>query len=163
MFLAVLFITVKPETTQISFNWWMIKPTVVQYIHTIECYSEFKRNKPWYGGFPGGSDSKESACSVGDLGLIPQLGRSPGGQHGNLLQYSCLENPYGQSSLAGYSPWGCKELDTTERRGTAQTMIYPITWMNLCFFPQIYYVGKKKTLMPKATVWSYLYDILEKF
>jgi len=44
-------------------------------------------------GFPGGSDSKESACSVGDLGLIPELGRSPGGGHGNPLQYSCLENP----------------------------------------------------------------------
>ena len=44
-------------------------------------------------GFPGGSDSKESACSAGDLGLIPGLGRSPGGGHGNPLQYSCLENP----------------------------------------------------------------------
>ena len=40
--------------------------------------------------------------------------RSPGGGHGNPLQYSCLENPYGQRSLAGYSPGGCKELDTTE-------------------------------------------------
>ena len=43
-------------------------------------------------GFPGGSEGKESACSVGDLGLILGLGRSPGGGHGNLLQYSCLEN-----------------------------------------------------------------------
>ena len=43
--------------------------------------------------FPGGSDGKESACSVGDLGSIPALGRSPGGEHGSLLQYSCLENP----------------------------------------------------------------------
>ena len=42
------------------------------------------------------------------------LGRSPGGGHGNPLQYSCLENPHGQRSLAGYSPWGHKELDTTE-------------------------------------------------
>ena len=50
----------------------------------------------------GGSDSKESACSVGDLGSIPGLGRSPGGRHGNPLQYSCLENPHGQRSLAGY-------------------------------------------------------------
>ena len=48
-------------------------------------------------GFPG---------SAGDMGLIPGLGRSPGGEHGNLLQYSCLENPYGQRSLAGYSPCG---------------------------------------------------------
>ena len=41
----------------------------------------------------GGSDGKESACNVGDLGLVRGLGRSPGGGHGNLLQYSCLENP----------------------------------------------------------------------
>ena len=52
-------------------------------------------------GFPGGSDGKESACNAGDLGSIPGLGRSPGG---NPLQYSCLENLHGQRSLAGYSP-----------------------------------------------------------
>ena len=55
-------------------------------------------------GFPGGSDGKESASNAGDLGLIPGLGRSPGEGNGNLLQYSCLENPHGQRSLAGYSP-----------------------------------------------------------
>ena len=44
-------------------------------------------------GFPGGSDRKEPACNAGDLGLIPRLGRFPGGGHGNPLQYSCLENP----------------------------------------------------------------------
>ena len=44
-------------------------------------------------GFPGGSDGKVSACSVGDLCSIPGLGRSPGGGNGNPLQYSCLENP----------------------------------------------------------------------
>ena len=43
-------------------------------------------------GFPGGSDGKESTCNTGDLGLIPGLGRSPGGGHGNPLQYSYLEN-----------------------------------------------------------------------
>ena len=43
--------------------------------------------------FPGGSDGKESACNAGDLGLIPWFGRSPGEGNGNLLQYSCLENP----------------------------------------------------------------------
>jgi len=42
------------------------------------------------------------------------LGRPFGGGHGNPLQYSCLENLHGQKSLAGYSPWGQKELDTTE-------------------------------------------------
>ena len=39
------------------------------------------------------SNGKESACNAGDLGLIPGLERSPGGGHGNPLQYSCLENP----------------------------------------------------------------------
>ena len=43
--------------------------------------------------FPGGSDSKASACNMGDPGLIPGLGRSPGEGNGNPLQYSCLENP----------------------------------------------------------------------
>ena len=69
---------------------------------------------PGIRGFHGGSGSKESTCNVGDLGLIPALGKSPGGEHGNPFEYSCLENPHGQRSLAGYSPWGCKELDMTE-------------------------------------------------
>ena len=43
-------------------------------------------------GFPDGSDGKESACSVGDPGLIPASGRSPGEGNGNPLQYYCLEN-----------------------------------------------------------------------
>ena len=43
-------------------------------------------------GFLGGSDGKESACNVGDVGLIPGLERSPGEGNGNPLQYSCLEN-----------------------------------------------------------------------
>ena len=69
---------------------------------------------PVFLGFPGGSDSKESACNSGDPESIPGLGRSPEGGHGNPHQYSCLENPHGQRSLAGYSPWGGKELNTTE-------------------------------------------------
>ena len=48
--------------------------------------------------FLGGSDGKESTCNAGDLGLIPGLGRSPGGGNGNPLQYSFLENPHGQRS-----------------------------------------------------------------
>ena len=57
-------------------------------------------------GFSGGSDGKESTFYVGDLGSIPGLGRSPGGEQGNPLQYPCLENPHGQRSLAGYGPRG---------------------------------------------------------
>ena len=68
-------------------------------------------------GFPGGSDGKDSACSVGDPGSIPGSGRSPEKGDGNSLQYSCLER--------GFLPWmeesgrlqsmGRKESDMTER------------------------------------------------
>ena len=68
----------------------------------------------WIQGFPGGSDGKESARNAEDLGSIPGSGRSPGGGHGNHSNYSCLENPHGQRSLVGYSPWGCEELNVTE-------------------------------------------------
>ena len=47
--------------------------------------------------------------------MVPRLGQSLEGGHDNPLQYSCLENPHEQRSLAGYSPWGRKESDTTER------------------------------------------------
>ena len=66
-------------------------------------------------GFPWGLAGKDSACNAGDLGLTLGLGRFPGRGHGNPLQYSCLENPCEQRSLVGYSPWGCKESDKTER------------------------------------------------
>ena len=49
-------------------------------------------NTKQYLGFPGGSDCKESACNVGDLGSIPGSERSPRGGNGYSLQYSCLEN-----------------------------------------------------------------------
>ena len=49
--------------------------------------------------------------NAGDLGSTLGLGRCPGGGHGNLFQYSCLENPQGQRTLAGYSPWYRKESD----------------------------------------------------
>ena len=65
-------------------------------------------------GFWCGSEVKNpptSAGNVGDGGLIPELGRSPGGGHDNPLQYSCLENPHGQRILADYSPYGHKESD----------------------------------------------------
>ena len=52
----------------------------------------FKKNYLIYLGFFDGSDSRESACNSGDMGLIPGLGRSPGGGNGNPLQYFCLEN-----------------------------------------------------------------------
>ena len=50
-----------------------------------------------------------------DSGSFHELGRSPGEGNGNSLQYSCLENPHGQRSLVGYSPWDCKKSDMTEQ------------------------------------------------
>ena len=62
------------------------------------------------------SVSKESSSNAGDLGSIPGSGRSLGE---GILPYSCLENPHGQRSLTGYSPWGRKELDMTVQLSTA--------------------------------------------
>ena len=59
-------------------------------------------------GFPGGSDSKTSACNAGDPGSISGSGRSLGEGYGNPLQYSSLENPHGQKSLRSYSQRGRK-------------------------------------------------------
>ena len=53
-----------------------------------------------------------------DMGSVPRLGRSPGRGNGSPLQYSCLKRPMDKRSLANYSPWGCKELDTTEHAHT---------------------------------------------
>ena len=67
-----------------------------------------------------------NAGDTRDVGWIPGLGGSPGGGHGYPLQYSCLENPHGQRSLAGYRPQGRKELDTTERLSNRQNEIWGI-------------------------------------
>ena len=64
-------------------------------------------------GFPGGSDSKESACNAGDLSSVPGLGRSPGRRNGNPLQYSCLENPM-EVGAWWATVQGVAELDMTE-------------------------------------------------
>ena len=66
-------------------------------------------------GFPAGSDGKESACSVGDPGSIPESGRSPGRREWLSTPIFLPAESHGQRSLVGYSPWGHKELDMTER------------------------------------------------
>ena len=78
------------------------------------------------------SDCKESTCNVGDLGLIPRLGRSPGGGPGNPLQYFCLEKLHGERSLAGSSPWGCKQSGMMEQPGihtSIPTVQCPLLWL----------------------------------
>ena len=109
--------------------------------------------------FPGGSDSKESACTEGDLGSIPGLGRSPGGRHGNPFQYSCLENPHGQRSLGHYRPWGHRESDTTEQLSITQHM-----YISLCSFQlqSLYYSVdgiKREVLILFSSIPQVLYGL----
>ena len=99
-----------------------MQETPVQFLSWEDPWSKDRLPSPGLLGFLGGSDGKEAACNAGDLGSIPGLGRSPGGGHGNPHQYSCLENPHEQRSLAGYRPQGCKESDTTERLSTVHSV-----------------------------------------
>ena len=66
-----------------------------------------------YMWLPDGSAGEEPASNAGDQGIHPGLGRSPGGGHGNPLQYSCLENPMDRGAWWN-GLWGHKELDITE-------------------------------------------------
>ena len=72
-------------------------------------------------GFPGGLDGKESACNVGDLGLIPGWGRSPGEGNGYPLQHSCLENP-----MVG-GAWQSTVYGVTKRRTQLSDFTITIT------------------------------------
>ena len=58
---------------------------------------------PWW------PSSKESACNAGEVGLIPGLGRSPGEENGNLLQYSCLGNPKDRGPWKATVHWVARE------------------------------------------------------
>ena len=71
--------------------------------HTIERGLVFYTTLMGRVGFPGGSEVKNPPANAGDAGLIPELGRSPGGGHGNPFQFLCGEF-HEQRSLVGYSP-----------------------------------------------------------
>ena len=104
---------------------------------------------------------KKSACNAGDLGLIPGLGRSPRERSGYPLMPGEL---HGQRSLVGYSPWGCKKLDTTEQltlRFTSRLLhftqmkwsasceyqwyhlVFGIIWVSMVSFGIIWYLVSK--------------------
>ena len=106
-----------------TLNSWISSPwvsLVAQLVNNLPAIQEtwfdswvgkipWRRNRlhiPVFCGFPGGSFGNESACSVRDLGSSPGLGSPLEGGHGNPLQNSCLENHYGQRSLADCSSWG---------------------------------------------------------
>ena len=76
---------------QLIKNLYAVQETLVQFLGQEDPWRRDRLPTPVFLGFPGGSDSKESACNAGDLGLITGLGRSPGGGHGNPFQCSCLE------------------------------------------------------------------------
>ena len=71
---------------------------------------------------PGGLDSEESACKVGDPGSIPGSGRSPGEGNDNPLQHPCLENSMDRGTWQVHSLWGRKEANSTEQF-TLNTML----------------------------------------
>ena len=95
MFLAEI------EKSTVTFIWNLKRPQIAKSIFkknqvgglTLPDFFFFLMNFLFIGGFPGGSDKKESACNEGDLGSTPGSGRFPGEGTGNPLQYSCLENP----------------------------------------------------------------------
>ena len=116
----------------------------------LECPLYYRRQISIYGHdnliFPGGSDGKESACSAGNQHLIPELGRSPGEENGNPLQYSCLESSMDRGA------WGRKESDMTEWLTLSLLGIEPILpplevwslnhwevpiWWHFCWIPLI--------------------------
>ena len=77
----------------------------------------------------GGSDGKESTCDAGDLGSIPGLRRSPGGGHGNPLQYSCLENPMNGGAW-GLQSMGLQRVGINwETKNSSENYL-----LNACFY-----------------------------
>ena len=100
-------------------------------------------------GFPGGSDGKESTCLSGDLGFIPGSGRSLGEGNGNPLEYLCLGKSHGQRSLEGYSSWGQKELDTTERQSSSSTS--PDCLNHVACFIQPRAIAPEKAMAPYSS------------
>ena len=85
-------------------------------------------------GCLGGAVVKNLFANAGDLGSIPGSERSSGGGKDSLFQYSCPGKSHGQRSLAGYSPWGSKEFNTTEQLSTIK---YHTRWGTRSHMPQL--------------------------
>ena len=98
-----------------------------------------------YLGFPDGSAVKEAACDAEDAGkegLIPGWGRSPGGGNGNLLQYSCLENPMDRGAWWSTVCGVTKDSDMTKQLNTYTNALIRI---NLSLKPAFPKGGTKET------------------
>ena len=110
-----------PILTNLGLNQWNKLDVLVSHIHNIENIPLEEIMAPVFLGFPWWLSGKESAYNAGNLGLIPELGRSPAGGHGNPLQYSCLENSMDRgswqatyiqfSSVAQSCPTLCKPMN----------------------------------------------------
>ena len=107
-------------------HWWLTQSPLEALVglsphspRALLCWMlQLNKKTGWYTlCIPGGSDDKESTYNAGDLGSIPGLGRSPGGGHGNPLQYSCLENPHGH--LVCQVPYGYPEHRSTSEESVA--------------------------------------------
>ena len=96
---------------------------------------------PRLSGFSGGSDSKESACSSGDLGLITGSGRTQGEGNSYPLQNSCLENSMD-------SPWGHKESDMTEQLILSLSFMSTTNW----HLPRALPMAGKQRCLPSASL-----------
>ena len=88
--------------TKLIFSIYVLFPNNLEFIVNLMI------GLPWRPG-------EESACTTGDLGLIPRLGRSPGGGHGNPVQYPCLMNSMDTGAWQATVSHGVVESDTTQR------------------------------------------------
>ena len=132
-----------------KYNFYFLGYSWIKYSRAVTWQKLYSLPLFWWHFFKnllllGGSDGKESAYNSGDLGSIPGLGRSPGEGHGNPLQYSCLENPCGQRSLAGNSLWCHKESDMTDWLSKVQ---YGNLWGKILVSCDYYAVWLKSTAL----------------
>ena len=104
-------------------------------------------------GFPVSIMVKNQSVNAGEVGLIPGSGRSLGVGNGNLLQYSGLQKSHEQRTLEGYSPWDCKESDTTDH-------IHTLNGEKFEAFPQRPGIKLKCPLLP--LLFKMLLNILAK-
>ena len=115
-------------------------------------------------GFPGSSDSKESAYNTGNTSLIPGLGRSPGGGHGNPFQCSCLENP--MDTVLGLFPKGSKSTGFSLKPATFFLSSYNLclsAWLALFFSSlslQLIPTSKTSALTRSTSLSHYLSSLL---
>ena len=107
-----------------------IPGTLVIYCYVTTCpHSEALTNNKHLLGFPSGSNSKESACNVGDLVLIPGWEGSPGEGNGYPLQYSCLENPMDRGAWrAAVHGVAKSQTRLSNSHFRFHTNIYYLTW-----------------------------------